>query len=103
MIGDYLEPKSRDEIRKELDQKDPRLILLQSARANYLEGVKMAIHEKNVDINQWVMLPIRKEELPDLPDHLLPKGDLKKLINIAMELTTSEEIMDYLKKTSRNG
>ena len=97
MIGDYLEPKSRDEIKKELDQKDPRLILLQSARANYLEGIKIAIHEKKTDLNEWVMIPFRKDELPDLPEHLLPKGKLRQLGSIAMELTTSEEIMDYLK------
>lgn len=106
MIEDYLEPKSREEIRKEMEQMDPKTLLLKAARADYLEGVKMAIHEKNVDINQWVMLPIRKEELPDLPDHLLPKGDLKKLGKIAMELTTSDEIIEYLKSlknTSRNG
>jgi hypothetical protein len=101
MIGDYLKPKSRHEIKKELDQKDPRLILLQSARANYLEGIKIAIHEKKADINEWVMIPFRRDELPDLPEHLLPKGKLRQLGSIAMELTTSEEIMDYLKNLNQ--
>ncbi len=106
MIEDYLEPKSRDQINKEMEQMDPKTLLLKAARANYPEGVKKAIREKNAEINEWVMMPCRRDDLPDLPEHMLPKGILKQLGKIAMELTTSDEIIEYLKSlknTSRNG
>ena len=98
MIEDYLEPKSQDQINKEMEQMDPKTLLLKAARANYPEGVKKAIREKNADINEWVMMPCRREDLPDLPEHMpKPKGILKQLGKIAMDLTTSEEIIEYLK------